>query len=53
MDERVVPKDHVDSNYKLAYDGFLSKVSGFINSRKKDDEYFDGFEQNPLVLSCS
>lgn len=25
-DERVVPKDHVDSNYKLAYDGLLSKV---------------------------
>ncbi|TVU04693.1 hypothetical protein EJB05_47823, partial [Eragrostis curvula] len=25
-DERVVPKDHVDSNYKLAFDGFLSKV---------------------------
>lgn len=26
VDERVVPKDHVDSNYKLAHDGFLSKV---------------------------
>ncbi|XP_064946492.1 probable 6-phosphogluconolactonase 4, chloroplastic [Musa acuminata AAA Group] len=27
VDERVVPKDHEDSNYKLAFDGFLSKVS--------------------------
>lgn len=26
MDERVVPKHHEDSNYKLAYDSFLSKV---------------------------
>uniref|UniRef100_A0ACD5YDF2 Uncharacterized protein n=1 Tax=Avena sativa TaxID=4498 RepID=A0ACD5YDF2_AVESA len=26
VDERVVPKDHADSNYKLAYDGLLSKV---------------------------
>ncbi|XWS61392.1 hypothetical protein CRYUN_Cryun07bG0122400 [Craigia yunnanensis] len=26
VDERVVPKDHDDSNYKLAFDGFLSKV---------------------------
>ncbi|XP_057962910.1 probable 6-phosphogluconolactonase 4, chloroplastic [Malania oleifera] len=26
VDERVVPKEHEDSNYKLAYDGFLSKV---------------------------
>ncbi|XP_066397572.1 probable 6-phosphogluconolactonase 4, chloroplastic [Miscanthus floridulus] len=26
VDERVVRKDHVDSNYKLAFDGFLSKV---------------------------
>ncbi|KAF3785245.1 putative 6-phosphogluconolactonase 4 [Nymphaea thermarum] len=26
VDERVVPKDHPDSNYKLAYDAFLSKV---------------------------
>ncbi|XP_077245611.1 putative 6-phosphogluconolactonase 4, chloroplastic [Tasmannia lanceolata] len=26
LDERVVPKDHADSNYKLANDGFLSKV---------------------------
>ncbi|XP_010421270.1 PREDICTED: probable 6-phosphogluconolactonase 4 [Camelina sativa] len=26
VDERVVPLDHKDSNYKLAFDGFLSKV---------------------------
>ncbi|XP_059444166.1 probable 6-phosphogluconolactonase 4, chloroplastic [Corylus avellana] len=26
LDERVVPKTHKDSNYKLAYDGLLSKV---------------------------
>ena len=26
VDERVVPKDHPDSNYKLAFDCFLSKV---------------------------
>lgn len=26
-DERVVAKSHADSNYKLAKDGFLSKVS--------------------------
>lgn len=25
-DERAVSKNHVDSNYKLAKDGFLSKV---------------------------
>lgn len=26
VDERVVPKDHPDSNYLLAYDDFLSKI---------------------------
>ncbi|GAA0150038.1 hydrolase [Lithospermum erythrorhizon] len=26
VDERVVPKDHRDSNYLLAFDGFLSKI---------------------------
>ncbi|XP_070028462.1 probable 6-phosphogluconolactonase 4, chloroplastic [Nicotiana sylvestris] len=26
VDERVVPKDHPDSNYLLAYDAFLSKI---------------------------
>lgn len=30
VDERVVPKDHDDSNYKLAYDGFLSQVCLFF-----------------------
>jgi 6-phosphogluconolactonase/glucosamine-6-phosphate isomerase/deaminase len=29
-DERVVPKEHADSNYKLAMDGFLSKVFAWI-----------------------
>jgi 6-phosphogluconolactonase/glucosamine-6-phosphate isomerase/deaminase len=29
-DERVVPKDHADSNYKLAMEGFLSKVLAWI-----------------------
>lgn len=27
VDERVVAKNHADSNYKLAKDGFLSKVN--------------------------
>lgn len=31
VDERVVPKDHDDSNYKLAYNGFLSKVCLFFS----------------------
>ena len=26
VDERLVPKDHPDSNFKLAFDGFLSMV---------------------------
>ncbi|GAV89051.1 Glucosamine_iso domain-containing protein, partial [Cephalotus follicularis] len=26
VDERGAPKDHEDSNYKLAFDGFLSQV---------------------------
>ncbi|XP_019054532.1 PREDICTED: probable 6-phosphogluconolactonase 4, chloroplastic isoform X1 [Nelumbo nucifera] len=34
VDERVVPKNHEDSNYKLAYDGFLSKVH---KKRKKEN----------------
>lgn len=33
-DERVVPKDHVDSNYKLAFDGFLSQVILTFRSSK-------------------
>lgn len=31
VDERVVPKDHPDSNYLLACDGFLSKVQFILN----------------------
>ena len=30
-DERVVPRNHEDSNYKLAKDGLLSKVSFFFS----------------------
>ncbi|KAK7320864.1 hypothetical protein VNO77_30750 [Canavalia gladiata] len=26
VEEKVVPKTHIDSNYKLTYDGFISKV---------------------------
>lgn len=29
VDERVVAKNHADSNYKLAKDGLLSKVDNF------------------------
>lgn len=32
-DERVVAKNHVDSNYKLAKDNFLSKVSTYSSIR--------------------
>ena len=28
----MVPKDHEDSNYKLAYDGLLSKVGLIVES---------------------
>ena len=31
VDERVVPKDHADSNYKLAMDGLLSKVATHLD----------------------
>lgn len=40
VDERVVPKNHVDSNYKLAFDGFLSKVITFCCGIS--DHTFDG-----------
>lgn len=33
VDERVVPKDHPDSNYLLAYNEFLSKVFVSFNKR--------------------
>ncbi|KAK9665182.1 hypothetical protein RND81_14G095800 [Saponaria officinalis] len=32
VDERVVPRDHVDSNYNLAFNGFLSKVPILIGN---------------------
>lgn len=50
VDERVVPKDHVDSNYKLAYDGFLSKVSRQrkpLIPKRKMMNILMGFEKNP------
>lgn len=34
VDERVVPKTHEDSNYKLAFDGFLSKVCSVFQPLK-------------------
>lgn len=47
VDERVVPKDHEDSNYKLAYDGFLSKVQFYI--------YFlyPNIENRGLYIDCA
>lgn len=51
VDERVVPKDHPDSNYLLACDGLLSKVLFFfLNSTflfccdNKEMEYICGFK---------
>ncbi|KAL1309608.1 hypothetical protein HN51_052306 [Arachis hypogaea] len=36
-DEKVVPKTHIDSNYKLAYDTFISKVPIAMNVNTIDD----------------
>ncbi|KAL3524444.1 hypothetical protein ACH5RR_017278 [Cinchona calisaya] len=51
LDERVVPLDHPDSNYKLAWDGFLSKVSipqsniYAINDKKSPEDAADDYEE--------
>ncbi|MED6110756.1 hypothetical protein PIB30_045744 [Stylosanthes scabra] len=36
-DEKAVPKTHIDSNYKLAYDTFISKVPIGVNVNTIDD----------------
>nr|XP_009798096.1 PREDICTED: probable 6-phosphogluconolactonase 4, chloroplastic [Nicotiana sylvestris] len=48
VDERVVPKDHPDSNYLLAYDAFLSKT--MTGKSKGKVEVFDSEEELAVSL---
>ncbi|PIA48195.1 hypothetical protein AQUCO_01400639v1 [Aquilegia coerulea] len=48
VDERVVPKVHVDSNYKLAYDVFLSKQ--LVKTKVVDLLPASGFPKFDLML---
>ncbi|KAL6005687.1 hypothetical protein ACLOJK_006258 [Asimina triloba] len=52
VDERVVPKDHVDSNYKLAYDGFLWKRKRCITCKAIDCNYTVLFNSVDWIQGC-